>query len=201
MKKRRFIEETEGEEYLHKDTWRVVKRQFDRPEDSRKGALYDDLVAMVFSFHTLEGYLNFVGDKISPQLWKNEREEFKKTGILGKLAAVLDRCELEPFEKSGRPYATVKALKKLRDSIAHPKTHKPKTTTVYSEGKKRPLFPKTYLETLVSHEKAARARDDVRFIVDRIQAAAVAKFPDLNLGSDGLEGVLSMYTHAARPHE
>jgi hypothetical protein len=103
MKKRRFIEETEGEEYLHKDTWRVVKRQFDRPEDSRKGALYDDLVAMVFSFHTLEGYLNFVGDKISPQLWKNEREEFKKTGILGKLAAILDRCELEPFEKSGRP--------------------------------------------------------------------------------------------------
>ncbi len=188
MRKRHFVEDFEGEEYLHKETWRVVKRQFDRPEDSKKGAMYDDLVAMVFASHTLEGYLNFIGDEILRELWKNEREEFSKIGITGKLATISKACGLEPFERGRRPYSTVEALKTLRDCIAHPKTHKPKSSTVYSEGKEPPMFPKTYLEGLISRQKAERARDDVRNIVARIHAAAVAKFPDLHLGDDGLEG-------------
>lgn len=201
MKKRHFIEESEGEEYLHKETWRVVKRQFDRPEDSRTGAMYDDLVAMVFVSHTLEGYLNFIGDKILPALWKNERDEFKKTGITGKLTAILAECGLEPFEKGHRPYSTVTALEKLRDNIAHPKTHKPKSSTIYSEGKEPPMFPKTLLETLISHKKAEQARDDVRCVVDRIHAAAVTKFPKLLLGDDGLEGIISQHSHSVKLHE
>ena len=201
MKKRQFIEEFEGEEYLHKETWQVVKRQFDRPDDSRMGTMYDDLVAMVFASHTLEGYLNFIGSTILPEVWKNERKEFKKTGITGKLAAILAECGLEPFDKGCRPHSTIKALKTLRNSIAHPRTCKPKSSTVYSEGKEPPLFPKTYLATLVSHEKAERARDDVRCIVDRIQAAAVAKFPKLRLGDDGLEGIISQHTHHTKLHQ
>jgi len=198
MKKRQFIEKSEGEEYLHKETWQVVNRQFERPEDSRTGAMYDDLVAMVFAFHTLEGYLNFVGDKVLPEMWRNERKEFKETGITGKLAAVLEACGLEPFEKGRRPYSTVQALKKLRNSIAHPKTYKPKCRKVYSEGKEPPMFPKSLLETLVTREKALQARDDVRGVVDRIQAAAVAKFPKLHLGVDGLEGIMSQRSHSAK---
>lgn len=201
MKKRQFIEESEGEEYLHRETWRVVKRQFDRPEDSKKGRMYDDLVAMVFASHTIEGYLNFIGDKILPDLWKNEREEFSKTGIPGKLAALVKACGLEPFDKGRRPYSTVQALKKLRDCIAHPKTQKPKSSKVYSEGKEPPMFRKTYLETLISREKAERARDDVRDIVARIHAAAVARFPKLHLGDDGLEGIISMHSHSSKPHQ
>jgi hypothetical protein len=201
MKKRRFIEESEGEEYLHKEMWRVVKRQFDRPEESKKGAMYDDLVAMVFASHTLEGYLNFIGDKILPEVWKDERETFSKSGVSGKLAAVLEACGLEPFEKGRRPYSTVQTLKKLRDCIAHPKTQKPKSSTVYSEGKEPPMFPKTYLETLISRQKAERARDDVRCIVDRIHASAVEKFPKLHLGDDGLEGIINMHSHSAKLHQ
>jgi hypothetical protein len=198
MGKRKFVEDSEGEEYLHKETWRVVKRQFDRPEDSRKGAMYDDLVAMVFASHSLEGYLNFIGDKILPEVWKNEKEAFSGAGIEGKLATISTECGLEPFDKGRRPFSTVKALRRLRDSIGHPKTYKPKSSKVYSEGKEPPMFPKTYLGSLVSHEKARRARDDVRAIVDRIHDAAVAKFPKLNLGDDGLEGIMSMHSHSAK---
>lgn len=198
MRKKQFVEESEGEEYLHKETWRVVKRQFERPEDSRKGAMYDDLVAMVFASHTLEGYLNFIGDKILPKLWENEKTEFRETGIEGKITAISQECGLPKFEKGRRPYSTVVALKELRDSIGHPKTRKPKSRKVYTEGKEPPLFPKTYLQTLVSHEKARRAKEDVKSIVDRIHAAAVAKFPRLNLGDDGLEGILSMHSHSAQ---
>ena len=82
--------------------------------------------------------------------------------------------------------------------MAHPKTHKPKAKKVYSEGKEPPLFPKTYLENMVSPVKAKRARDDVRCIVDCIHAAAVAKFPDLHLGDDGLGGIISQHSGGAR---
>ncbi len=85
--------------------------------------------------------------------------------------------------------------------MAHPKTHKPKTSKVYPEGKEPPLFPKTYLETLVSHEKAERAQNDVRAIIDCIHAAAVAKFPDLRLGDDGLGGIINQHSGGARLHE
>lgn len=163
--------------------------------------MYDDLVAMVFASHTLEGDLNFIGDKILPKLWKNERDEFSKTGITGKLAAVSRAWGLAAFEKGRRPYSTITALKKLRDSIAHPKTHKPKSSNVYSEGKEPPMFPETYLELLVSREKAKQARDDVRGIVERIHPAAVAKFPSLHSGDDGLEGIISQHTHSAKLHQ
>lgn len=196
---RRFLHESEGEEYLHKEAWRVVMRQFKRPDDPKKGALYDDLVAMVFMSHSLEGYLNFLGDKILPEVWKDERDI--EDGIEGKLALILKACDLPTFEKGRRPYATVKALNKLRDSIAHPKTHKPKTSKIYPEGKEPPLFPTTYLETLVSHDKAERAQNDVRAIVDCIHAAAVTKFPDLRLGHDGLGGIISQHSGGARLHE
>ena len=199
MTKRQFIEESEGEEYLHKTTWLVVKRQFERPVDPKKGAMYDYLVAMVFASHTLEGYLNFIGDKILPELWKKERDI--EGGLEGKLSLILRECDLPDFDKSRRPYATVTTLTKLRNRIAHPKTHKPKSCTMYTEGKEPPLFPKTHLETLVSHEKALRARDDVKCIVDRIHAAAFSKFPTLHLGDDGLGGILSLHSHSAKLHD
>jgi len=199
MARRRFIQESEGEEYLHKETWRVVQLQFERPEYSAPFfGLYDDLVAMVFAFHTLEGYLNFIGDKILPDVW----EECERISIDAKLTLILRECGLSKFEKARRPYQTVVALTKLRNSIAHPKTQKPKRRTIYAVGKEPPLFPKTYLDTMVSHEKALRARDDVKYIVDRIHCAAVAKFPALHLGDDGLKGILSRHTtRDAAAHE
>ena len=68
MNKRRFIEEASGEEYVHRDVWRVVKRQIAYAEANPKGALLDDLVALVFASHALEGYANFLGAKIAPDL-------------------------------------------------------------------------------------------------------------------------------------
>jgi hypothetical protein len=45
MKKKQIVEDAEGEEYLHKEKWRVVNRQFHPLDDRRKGATYNDLVA------------------------------------------------------------------------------------------------------------------------------------------------------------
>lgn len=193
MTKPRFIEEASGEEYVHKAVWRVVKRQVVHAEANPKGALLDDLVALVFASHALEGYANFLGAKIAPDLWVGERERFLKTGLDGKLAALHERCGLAAPEKGRRPYSTVRELKRLRDSIAHPRTivsapHR----TEYAEGKEPPLFEWGYLDRTVSHQRAVRAMEDVKAIADRLHGAAMARFPDRGLVPDALEGIMAM---------
>lgn len=196
--KRRLREQTEGEEYLHKATWEVVKRQIAHAEATPKGSLYDDLVAMVFAFQCIEGYLNFVGEKVAPDLWANERVTFKDTGLTGKLAAICERCGLSRLEKGKRPFATVAELRKLRDRVAHPKIQRFRKTIEFMESKSPPLLAKPYLATLVSHKKAIRAGHDIKLIADEIHAAALAAFPHAPLGCDALEGIHSMHTSTTR---
>ncbi len=196
--KRKFVEEGTVEDYLHRDVWRVVNRQLEYAKTNRTGALYDDLVAMVFSYHALEGYLNFVGAKLAPDLWKDEKKEFSDTGIAGKLTAICDFCGIDVFEKSRRPYSTVIALKKLRDSMAHPKTQKTNHRKEFVEGKTLPLFRPSYLAQLVSHQKAMRAHDDVRTIAARIYSAALSRFPNVHIGDDPFEGMISMNSATTR---
>ncbi|MDP3553082.1 hypothetical protein [Methylocystis sp.] len=192
-KPRRFIERSDSEEYLHKAAWSVVKRQLQRAETERRGALYDDLVAMVFAFHSFEGYLNYVGEKIAPDLWKDEKHAFR-SDIYKKLKAICELCNIDRPDKSKRPYSTIQALQTLRDRMAHPKTHRAKGETKFVEGEEPEIFSPTLLDTLVSHESALQARDDVREIADLIHPAARVRFPDVGLGSDPFEGILSMRT-------
>ncbi len=201
MDKRRFIEEASGEEYIHKAVWRVAKRQLGHAEANPKGAQLDHLVALVFASHALEGYANFVGEKVAPDLWKGERELFKETGVAGKLVALHELCGLPVPEKGRRPWSTIRDLKRLRDRIAHPRTQTIIKTTEYLEGKEPPLFAKSWMDGVVSHQKALRALEDVKAIADRLHEAALARFPYAGLLPDALDGILSMRSTSARLKE
>lgn len=191
---RKFVEELEGEEYLHKEVWRVVDRQLKHAERNPQGALYDDLVAMVFALHSIEGYLNFLGEKIAPELWKNEKETFGRAGLDGKLEKICELCGLPIPAKGRRPRSTIVELTNLRNQIVHPKTVRVKDTKCFAEGKSIPTFRPLRLEALVTQEKAVRARDDVKQIVDDIHRAARSKFPGTRLGVDALGGILSTHS-------
>jgi hypothetical protein len=198
VERRRLVEESEGEEYLHKDVWCVVQRQLDYAEANSQGGLYDDLVAMVFAFHAIEGYLNYVGEKIAPDLWRDEKTKFSENGVVGKLAAICERCGLGSPDYGKRPYGTLSELKKLRNAMAHPRTRKTRGTVEYDERKPPPLFPQSYPSTIVSHQQALRVRDDVKCIADQIHSAARTKFPQSGLGPDALDGIMSMRTSSTR---
>jgi hypothetical protein len=198
---RRLVEQSEGYEYLHKTVWRVVQRQIEYAETNPQGALYDDLVAMVFAFHAMEGYLNYVGGKIASDLWRDEKTQFSENGVISKLAAICERCGLGSPDYGKRPYGTLSELKKLRNAMAHPRTRKTARMVEYDERKPPPLFPQSYLGAIVSHPRALRARDDVKQIADQLHAAALTKFPEAGLGPDALDGIMSMRTTATRLSE
>ncbi len=201
MTKRRFIEEASGEEFIHKAVWQVVLRQIRHAEAHPKGALLDHLVAQVFVSHALEGYANFLGEKVAPALWKDERERFAQTGLAGKLDALHELCGLPRLTRGKRPWSTIRELKRLRDGIAHPRTKTTRTTTDYVDGKEPPLFAKSWLDQVVSPGKAVRAMEDAKAIVDCLHEAAMARFPRTNLLPEGLEGILSMRSTTAKLKE
>ena len=183
---------TEGERFLHKDLWRVVERQLDHAADTPKGAFYDDLVAMVFASHALEAYLNFVGGRIAPEVWKDEREFFRREpyrGFDGKVRKVLDLVALPEPNRDARPYSTVWLLKDLRDQIAHAK---PVTfSSVVEHGAdEEPSMLHSPLRDIVSRENAVRARDDIRQFIDIIHKAAIPKVNDIWFGEAAFGGTL-----------
>jgi hypothetical protein len=192
-RKPRLVEKSTGEEYLHKIAWVVVKRQIAHAEANPKGRPHDYLVAMVFAFHCMEGYLNFIGEKIAPELWADEKTAFRDTGLTGKLTAICERCGIHVPKKG-----TLSELKTLRDRMAHPKIYKTSKTVEFAEDNPPPLFAKSYLSSLVSHQKALKARDDVKRIADEIHGAAVSRFPHAALGHDALEGIFSMRSSSTR---
>ena len=183
---------TEGERFLHKDLWRVVERQLEHAEGTPKGAFYDDLVAMVFVSHALEAYLNFVGGRVAPELWKNEREFFRKEpyrGFDGKVRKVLELVELPEPSRDSRPYSAVWLLKDLRDRIAHAK---PMTfcTVVEHSADDEPSMLRSPLRDIVSNENARRARDDIREFIDSVHKAATPKVSDMWFGDAAFGGTL-----------
>jgi hypothetical protein len=140
-----FVEQSDGEESLHKETWRVVERQIEHAIANPRGAQYDHLVAMVFAFHCIEGYLNFVGEKMA-DLWENERKNFQGNGVDKKLDVIWTRCGIAPLDRNKRPYSTIVRLKSLRDKIAHPKIIRCQGKIVeFSEDAPPPLFAPSYL--------------------------------------------------------
>ena len=192
QEQRTILEVADRDEYLHKVVWRVVERQLEHAKAQPNGALYDNLVAMVFTFHALEGYLNFLGSKIAQERWRNEREEFSGSGIVTKLNVLHSACGLPVVDKSTRPYFDIRALEKLRNRIAHPKTCSSRNKiTRYKAGHEPPLFAPTSLELLVSAEKAQRAARVVEAVADTLHAAATRQFPDQRLGESAFGGILS----------
>src|SRR5438045_8862402 len=123
----RLMTSVEGERFIHKELWRVVIRQLEHAKANPSGAFYDDLVAMTFAFHALEAYLNYVGEKLAPDIWKNERSFFSKQpfrGFDGRIRKVFELVGLPEPARDARPYSSVWLLKGLRDLMAHGKVER-----------------------------------------------------------------------------
>jgi hypothetical protein len=186
----------EGEVFLHKELWRVVNRQIERAETNPVGAFYDDLVAMVFAFHTLEAYLNCAGERIAPEFWKDERVHFRSTGFAGKLRKILELCNVPEPDKNTRPYSTVWQLKILRDRIAHARPERFSDDFVDANDSDVNALFRAPLGGVITHENARKAAEDIKGLIWQIHHAAKPLIHDDDLWfvAHPLEGALSYST-------
>ena len=186
----RVITRVEGELFVHKKLWSVVVRQLEHAKSNRSGAFHDDLVAMVFAFHALEAYLNYVGEHLAPDIWKDEQNFFKKQpyrGFAGKMKKVLELVELTEPDPDSRPYITVWLLKDLRDLIAHGKVERHTTVVEHGHGEE-PLWHPTPLDDLITEANAQQAHDDIKSFAQQLHDLAKPKVNDVWFGSSAFEG-------------
>jgi hypothetical protein len=185
-----MVTETKGEIFFHRHIWKVVERQLEQAQRNPLGAEYDCLVAMVFAFHTLEGYLNYVGSQLAPELWRRERNEQSIQSFSKKATKIFELCCVPEPDKTARPYKTIWDLQDLRDKIAHPKPI-PFIEKVHHTGEEPAPKPNyAPFGDLVSYEKALVAAHDVKKLIAVIHKAASRKIDDVWFGEDGLCGPL-----------
>ena len=179
--KHRVVKEQENDDFLLREAWHVVTRHIQYAEVMPKCALQEDLVAMIFAFHVIENYLNYVGQKVAPTLWENERATFRRAGLTGRLNAVYERCGIATPNKGRRPHSTLAELEKLYDRLSNGKRRRPHGNVEFQDHKSCPSFAHSDFACIVSHNKAVKARDDVKRIIDEINGAASQRFPQMRL--------------------
>jgi hypothetical protein len=146
----------------------------------------------VFAYHTVEAYLNYVGERIAAEIWQRERNYFRKEpyrGAEGKLRCVMNLAQL-PWRPEERPLKTILDLKYFRDLIAHGKSEKLRNTVIHQMGTHAP-DPVSQLRVIAEQrDTLAMVLPDVEGFLDAIQTRArpLLKVKDLWFEDKALEG-------------
>ena len=117
------------ETYSYEILWRACMTTLDLAESKEKDVRSDHLSvqSLLSGFLAFEGFINFVGEEIAPETWKNEREFIsgdKYRGIVGKVEFIFSCFNNVPLKKGEEPYQTFYRIKRIRDKLAHNKVLK-----------------------------------------------------------------------------
>jgi hypothetical protein len=183
----------DGLSLLHRVLWKVVEKQAKISVEQKQGSFYTNLVSTVFAFHTIEAYLNYIGELIAPLIWQDERNFFRKDpyrGFNGKLKKVLELVGLPWPEPVTRPLETVLKLKELRDLIAHAKPERYNNIILHAEDTEPPLIIPT-INKLVTEQFRKDAIFDVEMLLNHIHSNAAPLVKDPLFGAEALPGSTS----------
>jgi hypothetical protein len=126
----------DGKELTHRWLWSIVEAEAAIAKQRERNWLKPAAVAMVFAFHTVEAYLNYVGETLAPAIWRDERNFFRRPpyrGLNGKLRKVMELVGMAWPQPVNRPLQSILELKPLRDLIAHSRSEEIVGTVFHSE--------------------------------------------------------------------
>jgi hypothetical protein len=170
--------------FVHRFLWqKIVLPQLEAAATAEKeAAVHFRLVAMVFMSHVLEGYVNFVGQRLCPDIWKHE----KKLSFDERLKKVVIACGFEKAAAvvSNTEWASINHLKKLRDTIAHPKVESKDTRKLY-RGLNIQFDALPYLHGQVTKTWAQRCVSDLRSYIEAINHKARASESEAQAQDNG----------------
>ena len=181
-----------GEIYTHRLIWFTAQHQIKLANSIEEGSKYCYLCAMVMLYFTFESYLNFLGEIITPKIWKDERKHFSSKeypGTEGKLIKILEWLNLPMFEKGKRPYQSIHLLLELRNRIAHGKQVKFNFSVRHLDDQV-PYMMTSYFNRTVSKENTLKASEDVEQILKFLHEKVRTKTGDPRVGASALQGIL-----------
>ena len=147
---------------------------------------------MLLAYMTFESYVNFLGDRLAPEIWVEEKSFFNKKpykGLEGKLKFLFEKLKIEPPPKGERPYQTFQKLNQLRTYLAHGKPDKYTKKIVHTTGEAPPLFH-SKLDTLTSPKSAKIAVEDVEKFINWLHEKAKEVGDEFWLEREALDGIV-----------
>ncbi|MEW6270585.1 MAG: hypothetical protein AB1689_14975 [Thermodesulfobacteriota bacterium] len=177
--------------HTHVELWNAALHYQQLRRDGTPGGKQLDLAALLFAHLAVEAYANYLGQRIAPKDWEDERERFKTGGAVAKLEQLARLCDL-PADKGHRPVQTLCHLQRLRNQLAHGRPETASGAGPLSDDDRD--FLRSSISRAVSPESADRALEDVKVFVEQLHAAAKAKFPGRYLLPDGLGSITAEAT-------
>jgi hypothetical protein len=107
--------------YTHEYLWESATVLEQRLDVEATDAHYLLLPTLLTSIMAYEAFVNFCGFVLLPELWADEKKNFKGKGIEGKLEAIVEKLPLFDWRKGERPYQDITRLVAFRDIVAHGK--------------------------------------------------------------------------------
>jgi hypothetical protein len=165
-----------GEHYTHRSLWSAAEilRQRGRPDQDAFGIFV--MASMLFVYLSFEAYLNDLGIRVSPKMWKDEKAAFGRgqyRGTLGKAEYLAGELRL-PLSRGSRPFQTVVELDHRRDMVVHGHTEILDREVQYLDPRQlSAILPE--IRALSDIDFLDRAFEDTESVCDKMQARAQAR--------------------------
>jgi hypothetical protein len=147
--------------FTHQYLWSsstALAKLVESEEDDSHQLIIPTLVTTVMAF---EAFVNFCGMALLPELWANEREEFRGQGIDGKLVAIAKALSRFDFQKGHDPYQSIKKLFGFRDLVAHGKVYA-NTYEIHQIKGASPFNWEHPWDSYLTRKAIVKARSDVK---------------------------------------
>lgn len=152
-------------------------------KEQHDGWLYECMTSILISAFSFEAFLNLVGERLFP-FWSDVERPLQ---LMTKLKIVLQRTGVNP-DFGARPYQTLTALLRFRNSLAHPKPEWLVETGVKEEGsleQMRRTKPPVEWEANCTLAFAERVHEDVAAIATDLWRAAGLPDDELHMRGHG----------------
>ena len=148
---------------MHQTSWHLL----DIAKKSPEGQFFNYLTSMLFSAFCLEAYFNHLGE-VKIKYWaKIDRIHFEdKFEILAQIVNL-------QFDKSCRPFQTLKEIIEFRNKIAHARTeYLIEESEQYLAETEDPKLPQSKWKEKINIEAAQRFFDDTEIIIRQLNKSA-----------------------------
>lgn len=118
-----YLVRKESTVVMYSELWHASGCLLEKAIENSKGSSWLYLSSIIMSAFTFEAYLNHINNSYLKM--KDKINEFEKMGPIDKLLEVSKELKIEnEFERSRRPFQTIKSLYEFRNFFAHGKSLK-----------------------------------------------------------------------------
>ena len=177
----------EEELYSHESLWRSSTALTSRLGEDSDDSHHLLIPALLTTFLAYEAFINFAGHVVLPDLWADEKKNFKGKGIEGKLGKIVGAIPSFQWKKGESPYQNVRQLEVFRDLVAHGRVVVTKYKTIQQRDGSHFRFEHTWDEYL-SQTSVLTARRDVQAFCQTLLVALRAVSDHSHLIFNAFEG-------------